>query len=84
MNEERFTFHLHYKHSGTFANRKNEELSYAKYPKMCDPIMVILLKMRPPLQSIQSYKEVLPPLGFSSSLITRESRSMVYHIYTTT
>ena len=27
-NEEHFTFHLHYKHSGTFANRKYEELSY--------------------------------------------------------
>ena len=27
MNEEYFTFHLQYKHSGTFANRKCEELS---------------------------------------------------------
>ena len=26
MNEEYFTFHLQYKHSGTFANRKCEEL----------------------------------------------------------
>ena len=25
MNEEYFTFHLQYKHSGTFANRKCEE-----------------------------------------------------------
>ena len=36
-----------YKHSGTFANRKYEELSYPKNPKMCDPILVTLLKMRP-------------------------------------
>ena len=28
LNEEQFTFHLQYKHSGTFANRKYEELSY--------------------------------------------------------
>ena len=30
LNEEHFTFHLQYKHSGTFANRKYEELSYHK------------------------------------------------------
>ena len=31
----------------TFANRKYEELSYSKTQKMCDPILVTLLKMRP-------------------------------------
>ena len=30
LNEEHFPFHLQYKHSGTFANRKYEELSYPK------------------------------------------------------
>ena len=40
-------FHLQYKHYGTFDNRKCEELSYPKNPKMCDPILVTLLKMRP-------------------------------------
>ena len=30
LNEEHFTFHLQYKHSGTFANRKFEELLYPK------------------------------------------------------
>ena len=30
LNEEQFTFHLQYKHSGTFANRKYEELFYTK------------------------------------------------------
>ena len=30
LNEEHFTFHLQYKHSGTFSNRKYEELSYPK------------------------------------------------------
>ena len=28
LNEEHVTFHLQYKHSGMFANRKYEELSY--------------------------------------------------------
>ena len=35
-----------YKYSGTFANRKYEELSHPKRPKMCDPILVTLLKIR--------------------------------------
>ena len=30
---------VQYKHSGTFAYRKNEELSYPKNQKMCDPIL---------------------------------------------
>ena len=46
LNEEHFTFHLQYKHSGTFANGKCEELSYHKNQKMCDPIQVTLLKMQ--------------------------------------
>ena len=44
MNEEHFTFHLQYKYSG---NRKYEQLSYPKNPKMCVPILVTLLKMQP-------------------------------------
>ena len=47
LNEEHFNSHLQYKHPGTFANRKYEELSYPKNQKMCDPILVTLLKMRP-------------------------------------
>ena len=31
----------------TFANRKYKQLSYTKNPKMCDPILVTLLKMQP-------------------------------------
>ena len=45
--EEHLTFHLQYKHSGTFAIRKYEELSCPKNQKMCDLILVTLLKMRP-------------------------------------
>ena len=37
---EHFTFHIQYKHSGTFANLTYEELSYPKNQKMSDPIIV--------------------------------------------
>ena len=47
LNEEHFAFHLHYKHFGTFANRKCEDVSYPQNRKMCDPILVTLLKMLP-------------------------------------
>ena len=75
FNEEHFTFHLQYKYSDTFANQKYERLSYTKNLKMCEPILVTLLKMRPhysqsshenatPSSStspLDSYKEVPPP-----------------------
>ena len=35
LNEEHFTFHLQYKHSGMFANRKYEELSYPQKNRKC-------------------------------------------------
>ena len=74
LNEEHFTFHQQYKLSGTFANRKYEELSYPKNPKMCEPILVTLLKMLPRYSQygritatpssgtfpLASYKEVPP------------------------
>ena len=47
LNEENLTFQLQYKHSGTFANCKCEELSNPKNLKMCDSILVTLLKMQP-------------------------------------
>ena len=37
MNEEQFTFHLQYKHSGTFGNHKYEELSYPKKSENVQP-----------------------------------------------
>ena len=49
LNEEHFTFHVQDKHSGMFANRKYKEMSYSKNQKMCDPILVTLLEMQPPL-----------------------------------
>ena len=67
--------HLQYKHSGPFGNHKCEELSYAKNQKMCNPILVTLLKKWPHYSqsshknvtlssgtsSLAPYKEVLPP-----------------------
>ena len=75
LNKEHFTFHLQYKYSGMFANCKYEELSYPKNQKMCNPILVTLLKMRPHdsqssrenatpssgTSPLASYKEVPPP-----------------------
>ena len=55
-----------YKYSGTFANRKYEELSHPKRPKMCDPILVTLLKMRPHYS--QSSRENATPSSGTSLL----------------
>ena len=65
MNEERFTFRD--KHSGTFTNRKHEELSYpSKNPKMCDPIQVTLVKMQ--LHYSHSSRENATPSSGTSPL----------------
>ena len=37
LNEEHFAFHPHYKHFGTFSNRKYEELSYPEIRKFSTP-----------------------------------------------
>ena len=66
LNEEDLTFHLQYKYSGTFANRKYVELSHPKHPKMCDPILVTLLKMRPHYS--QSSRENATPSSGTSLL----------------
>ena len=66
MNEDHFTFHIQYKHSGTFANRQYEELSYTKNQKMCDPILVTLLKMRS-YYSQSSHENATPSSGTSPS-----------------
>ena len=66
LNEEHFTFHLQYKYSGTFANRKYEQLSYPKNLKMCEPILVTLLKMRPHYS--QSSRENATPSSGTSPL----------------
>ena len=66
FNEEHFNSHLQYKHPGTFANRKYEELSYPKNQKICDPILVFLLKMRPHYS--QSSRENATPTSGTSPL----------------
>ena len=54
------------KQSVTFANRKYEELSYPKNQKMCDPILVTLLKIRPHYS--QSSRENATPSSGTSPL----------------
>ena len=66
MNEELFTFHLQYKHSVTFSNRQCEELSQSQHPKMCDPILVTLLKMQSHYS--QSRRENATPSSGTSAL----------------
>ena len=74
LNEEHLTFHLQCKHSGTFANRKYEELSYPKKSENFRPILVTLLKMQP--QYSQSSREnATPSSGISSSAFYKEVHS---------
>ena len=82
MNDEHFTFYQQYKHSGMFANCKSEELSYPKNQKICEPILVTLLKMQPhysqsshenatPSSStspLASYNKYPPPPGTQTQL----------------
>ena len=70
LNEKHFTFHLQYKHSGTFANRKYEELSCLKNPKKSDPILVTLLKMLPDYS--QPSRENATPSSGTSPLASYE------------
>lgn len=62
------TFHLQYKPSGAFANSKYEELSNTKNQKMCDSILVTLLKMRPYDSQCQSSHENATPSRGASPL----------------
>ena len=70
LNEEQFTFHLQYIHSGMFANRKCEKLSYPQNPKMCNPILVTPLKMQPHYS--QSRHENATPSSGKSPLASYE------------
>ena len=53
LNEGHLTFQLHYKHSGTFANCKHEELSYPKKSEKVQPHSSNSIENATPLQSIQ-------------------------------
>jgi len=54
LTEEHFTFHLQYKHSGMFANRKYEELSYPQKSENVRPHSSNSIENATPLWSIQS------------------------------
>ena len=63
LNEEHFTFHLQYKHSGTFANRKYEELSYPPKSENARPHSSNSLKNATPSSGtspLAYYKEETP------------------------
>ena len=65
MNEEYFTFHLQYKHSGTFANRKSEELFLPQKSENVRPHYSQSRRENATPSSgaspLASYKEVPPP-----------------------
>ena len=80
MNEEHFTFHLQYKHSGTFAIRKYEEPSCpiksenvrphsSNFIENATPIIVnpvVKMQPHPATHSQKPYQEVpIPRRGFS-------------------
>ena len=56
LNEEHFTFHLQYKHSGTFTNRKYEELSYPQKSEKVWPHSSNAIENATPISSIQSWE----------------------------
>ena len=68
LNEEHFPFHLQYKHSCMFC--KYKELSYPKNQKMCNPILVTLLKLLP--HQSQSSPENSTPSSSTSPLASYE------------
>ena len=64
LNEEHFTFNLQYKHSGRFANRKYEKLSYPKKLKNVRPHSSNSIENTTPSSGTSPfacYKEVPPP-----------------------
>ena len=83
LNEEHFTFHLQYKHSGTFANRKFEELPYPKKSGNVRPHSSNSIRKMLPHHShssceyatpssgtfpLASYKEVPPRIGYRQEI----------------
>ena len=69
LNEKHLTFHLRYKHSGTFAKRKYEELSYPQKSENVTPWQVTLLKMR--AHHSQPSRENATPTSGTSNLVPR-------------
>ena len=75
LNEKHVTFRVRYKHSGTFANCKYEELSYPKKSENVRPNCSNSIENAAPSNGpspLASYKEVPPPsaykLGFDANL----------------
>ena len=75
MNEEHFTFHLQYKLSGTFGNRKYEELELS-YPKKSENVRPHSSNsIEKPPHYIQSSREnAIPFIGTSQLAYFKEVR----------
>ena len=56
LNEEHSTFHVRYEHSGTFADRKYEQLSYPKKSENVLSHSSNSIEKATQLQSIQSWR----------------------------
>ena len=87
MNEERFTFHLQRKHSGKFANRKFEELSYTKKSENVRPHSSNSIENATPSSGtspLASYKDrgTLPRGGLRNLLLFHKvENSMKFFTY---
>ena len=73
MNEEHFTIHLQYKLSGTFGNRKYEELSYPKKSENVRPHSSNSIE-KPPHYSQSSRENAIPFIGTSQLASFKEVR----------
>ena len=76
MNEEHFTIHLQYKLSGTFGDRKYEELSYPKKSGNVRPHSSNSIE-KPPHYSQSSRENAIPFIGTSQLASFKEVRCYV-------
>ena len=78
MNEEHFNFHLQYRHSGTFANHKYEELFYPKNSENVRPRDSQSSRENGTQSSgtspLASYTKVPPPLPLGLKTVTQQMK----------
>ena len=69
LNEEHSTFHVRYEHSGTFADRKYEQLSYPQKSENVLSHSSNSIEKATQLQSIQSWRSDLIQRDIPISLL---------------
>ena len=81
LNETHFTFHLQYKHSGTFANHKYGELSYPQNSENVRPHYSQSSRENATQSSgtspLASYKEVLPSPPWAQNSNTANGKGVM-------